>query len=78
VIKRNKSALRVGVYAGSFDPPTVGHLWMIEQAAALFESFLARPAIYSIEFFRNKFEQPARKDLKRSICQQQSKKPPVS
>ena len=24
------------VYAGSFDPPTVGHLWMIEQAARLF------------------------------------------
>ena len=28
---------RLGVYAGSFDPPTVGHLWMIEQGAALFD-----------------------------------------
>ena len=24
------------VYAGSFDPPTVGHLWMIEQCVRLF------------------------------------------
>src|SRR6266404_3174248 len=29
--------LRVGVYAGSFDPPTVGHVWMIEQGARLFD-----------------------------------------
>jgi pantetheine-phosphate adenylyltransferase len=28
---------RMAVYAGSFDPPTVGHLWMIEQGAALFD-----------------------------------------
>ncbi len=27
---------RLGVYAGSFDPPTIGHLWMIEQGLALF------------------------------------------
>ena len=27
---------RLGVYAGSFDPPTVGHLWMIEQGVRLF------------------------------------------
>jgi pantetheine-phosphate adenylyltransferase len=25
------------VYAGSFDPLTVGHLWMVEQGAALFD-----------------------------------------
>jgi len=28
---------RVGIYAGSFDPPTIGHLWMIEHAAKLFD-----------------------------------------
>lgn len=28
---------RFAVYAGSFDPPTVGHQWMIEQGAALFD-----------------------------------------
>jgi pantetheine-phosphate adenylyltransferase len=25
------------VYAGSFDPPTRGHLWMIEEGARLFD-----------------------------------------
>jgi len=28
---------RLGVYAGSFDPPTIGHSWMIEQGVRLFE-----------------------------------------
>ncbi len=27
---------KLGVYAGSFDPLTVGHLWMIEEGAKLF------------------------------------------
>lgn len=31
---------RVGIYAGSFDPPTVGHLWMIEQAATMFDELI--------------------------------------
>ncbi len=26
----------IGVYAGSFDPPTNGHVWMIEEGAKLF------------------------------------------
>jgi len=26
----------LALYAGSFDPPTIGHLWMIERGAALF------------------------------------------
>lgn len=34
---RTRQQARLGVYAGSFDPPTVGHLWMIEQGARLFE-----------------------------------------
>jgi pantetheine-phosphate adenylyltransferase len=37
---RRKSSARVAVYAGSFDPPTVGHMWMIEQAAALFDELV--------------------------------------
>ncbi|MDR2550516.1 MAG: pantetheine-phosphate adenylyltransferase [Desulfobulbus sp.] len=28
-----------GIYAGSFDPPTNGHLWIIEQGARLFTRF---------------------------------------
>ena len=31
---------RVGVYAGSFDPLTLGHLWMIDQGAKLFDQFI--------------------------------------
>jgi pantetheine-phosphate adenylyltransferase len=27
----------LGVYAGSFDPLTIGHLWMVEQGVALFD-----------------------------------------
>lgn len=36
---RNKEAMeqRLAVYAGSFDPPTVGHLWMVRQGATLFD-----------------------------------------
>jgi pantetheine-phosphate adenylyltransferase len=28
------------VYAGSFDPPTLGHLWMIEHGRALFDELV--------------------------------------
>ena len=36
---------RVGVYAGSFDPLTVGHLWMIEQGASLFDRLVVAVGI---------------------------------
>lgn len=32
--------LRRAVYAGSFDPPTNGHLWMIREAQALFDELV--------------------------------------
>ncbi|MCF7521995.1 pantetheine-phosphate adenylyltransferase [Neisseria sp. ZJ106] len=32
--------LRRAVYAGSFDPPTLGHLWMIKEAQALFDELI--------------------------------------
>jgi pantetheine-phosphate adenylyltransferase len=35
-----KAKKRLGVYAGSFDPLTVGHLWMIEQGVALFDELV--------------------------------------
>ncbi|VEE09504.1 phosphopantetheine adenylyltransferase [Neisseria animalis] len=34
------TTIRRAVYAGSFDPPTNGHLWMIREAAALFDELV--------------------------------------
>ncbi len=31
---------RKAVYAGSFDPPTTGHAWMIEEGARLFDELI--------------------------------------
>lgn len=31
---------RIAIYAGSFDPPTNGHLWMIRQGAAMFDELV--------------------------------------
>ncbi|MBF0803164.1 MULTISPECIES: pantetheine-phosphate adenylyltransferase [Neisseria] len=36
----NTRPLRRAVYAGSFDPPTNGHLWMIREAQALFDELI--------------------------------------
>lgn len=32
--------MKKGVYAGSFDPPTNGHVWMIEQGSKFFDEFV--------------------------------------
>lgn len=32
--------MKIAVYAGTFDPLTIGHLWMIEQGAALFDKLI--------------------------------------
>ncbi len=32
--------IRRAVYAGSFDPPTNGHLWMIREAQMLFDELV--------------------------------------
>ena len=34
------ASMKKAVYAGSFDPPTNGHLWMIEQGAKLFDTLV--------------------------------------
>lgn len=34
------SAMRTAVYAGSFDPPTNGHLWMIERGLEMFDRLI--------------------------------------
>ncbi len=36
---------KVAVYAGSFDPPTLGHLWMMQQGAALFDELVVVSAV---------------------------------
>ncbi len=36
---------RVALYAGSFDPPTNGHLWMIRQGAAMFDELVVTLAV---------------------------------
>lgn len=36
-MRAQKQRQKSGVYAGSFDPLTIGHLWMIEQGAGLFD-----------------------------------------
>ena len=35
----------IAVYAGSFDPPTNGHVWMIERGARLFERLVVAVAL---------------------------------
>ncbi|WP_234047339.1 pantetheine-phosphate adenylyltransferase [Luteolibacter pohnpeiensis] len=35
-----ESSMRTAVYAGSFDPPTNGHLWMIERGLELFDRLI--------------------------------------
>lgn len=35
---------QLAVYAGSFDPPTNGHAWMIEQSARLFDRLIVAVA----------------------------------
>ena len=36
---------RIAVYAGSFDPPTLGHLYMMQQGAALFDELIVVAAV---------------------------------
>lgn len=36
---------RIGLYAGSFDPPTLGHLWVIRQGAEIFDELVIAVAV---------------------------------
>ena len=38
--------MRIGVYPGSFDPPTMGHLDIIRRAAGLFDKLIVSPMVY--------------------------------
>ncbi len=39
------STQRIGIYAGSFDPPTNGHLWMIRRGVELFDVLVVALAV---------------------------------
>ncbi len=47
---------RIAVYAGTFDPPTNGHLWMIQKGASLFDQLIVaigsnpdKKAVFTVE-----------------------------
>jgi pantetheine-phosphate adenylyltransferase len=54
----------VGIYAGTFDPPTVGHLWMIEHAAGLFDELIVALGVNPEK--RNTFSVEERAEMLRS------------
>lgn len=56
--------MRTAVYAGSFDPPTNGHLWMIEQGLEMFDRLIV--AIGSNPSKRYSFTVEERLDLLRA------------
>ncbi len=39
------SMQRIGIYAGSFDPPTNGHMWMIQRGAEMFDELVVVLAV---------------------------------
>ncbi len=49
------------VYAGSFDPPTLGHLWMIRQAQSMFDELIVAIGINPDK--RNTYTVAERQDM---------------
>ena len=56
---------RRAVYAGSFDPPTLGHLWMIKEAQALFDELVVAIGINPEK--RNTYTIDERRDMLEAI-----------
>jgi pantetheine-phosphate adenylyltransferase len=56
---------RLAVYAGSFDPATLGHLDLIERAAALFEKVIVAIGVHPTK--HPLFSADERKDLIREV-----------
>ena len=57
---------RRAVYAGSFDPPTNGHLWMITEAARLFDELTVAIGINPEK--RSSYTLDERKQFLQDIC----------
>ena len=58
--------MRRAVYAGSFDPPTLGHLWMVEQGRRLFDELVVAIGINPEKRYFFTLEQ--RLDTLREVC----------
>ena len=56
---------KVGVYAGSFDPPTNGHLWMIKQSARIFDKLIVAIGVNSEKSYTFTLDQ--RKEMIKEI-----------
>lgn len=58
------SEARLAVYAGSFDPPTTGHTWMIERGAELFDRLVVAVGVNPGK--KPLFDVPARLEMLRA------------
>ncbi|WP_028584335.1 pantetheine-phosphate adenylyltransferase [Desulfogranum mediterraneum] len=56
----------IGIYAGSFDPPTNGHLWMFQQGIKLFDTFFI--AVGKNAHKQYSFSLEERMDMIRELC----------
>lgn len=59
---------KIAVYAGSFDPPTLGHLWMMQQGAAMFDELVVVAAVNPDK--KGFFSQSQRRAALASLLQQ--------
>ncbi len=56
----------IAVYAGSFDPPTNGHLWMIREASRLFDHLIVAVGVNPSK--RSDFSLPERLNMLQNLC----------
>ncbi|SSY70627.1 pantetheine-phosphate adenylyltransferase [Alysiella crassa] len=62
-----QSNIRRAVYAGSFDPPTNGHLWMITEAQKLFDELIVAIGVNSDK--KSSYTIEERKQMLQAITQ---------
>ena len=67
-LKKPQRPRRLGVYAGSFDPLTVGHQWMIQEGVRLFEDLIVAVGINPDK--KNTFSLEDRLAMLRESCRQ--------
>ncbi len=64
------NVMKKGVYAGSFDPPTNGHLWMIEQGSRLFDELVVAVGIHPDKREEYMFSVKERMEMLREIVKE--------